>query len=96
VLDYGAYDAVAPRTGYLLTLSLPNEDEDKCYFDKMDILESQSLSTSASFTLAPNAAPSEDLLAFLRLMNVQGVRGQASRATMLHDMALGILTHGKD
>ena len=73
LLDYGVFDLENPRSGYLLQLSLPDEDEDRCYYDKEGILEDKGLATAQSFTLAPREAPPENMLAFLRLMNVQGV-----------------------
>eukprot|EP00892_Ulva_mutabilis_P002294 jgi/Ulvmu1/12065/UM083_0078.1 len=71
-LDYGMYDVHAPQPGYLLTLSLPGEDEDSCYFDKLDIVEEAGMAPAQPFTLKPRAAPPPELLAFLRLMNVRG------------------------
>lgn len=72
VLDYGMYDAKSPSPGYLLQLSLPDEEEDKCFYDKEGILEDQGMSKSQSFTLVPRQAPSPEMIAFLRLMNIQG------------------------
>lgn len=72
LLDNGVYDIDNPSLGYLLQLSLPDEDEDRCFYDKMGILEDQGMGTSQSFTLAPRQPPSPEMLAFLRLMNVQG------------------------
>lgn len=74
VLDHGVYDEEAPNPGYILQLSLPDEESDRCYYDKMDILEGAGMGTSCSFTLVPRQAPSPDMIAFLRLMNIQGAR----------------------
>lgn len=72
-LDHGMYDARAPDAGYLLTLSLPGEAEDTCFFDKLDILEEQGLKAAQPFTLQPRAPPPPEMIAFLRLMNTRGV-----------------------
>ena len=74
-LDYGVYAAEDADPGYLLTLSLPGEDEDKCYYDKVDIVEQEGLREAETFTLRSGEAPSERMLAFLRLMNIGGAPG---------------------
>lgn len=56
----------------MLTLQLPEEEEDTCHWDKVDIVEQQGSAPSRSFTLRPGQAPSDDMLAFLRLMNIAG------------------------
>ena len=72
-LDFGMYDVKAAEPGYLLTLSLPGEDEDTCFYDKLDIVEEQGMAASQPFTLKPREAPPPELLAFLRLMNIAGL-----------------------
>lgn len=71
-LDYGMYDAQAPDAGYLLTLSLPAENEDTCFYDKVDILEEQGFAAAQAFTLKPRQQPPPEMVAFLRLMNIGG------------------------
>jgi hypothetical protein len=66
------YDPRSSSHGYLLTLTLPGEDEDSCYFDKLDILELQGMQASHSFVLKRQEPPTDEMLAFLRLMNVRG------------------------
>jgi hypothetical protein len=66
------YDVEAPNSGYLLQLSLPDEEEDNCYYDKESILEDQGLGPSNSFCLVPRQVPSPDMIAFLRLMQIRG------------------------
>ena len=58
------------QAGYLLTLALP--DQDRFFDDKADILEVNGFGESCQFTLRPGEAPSRDLLAFLRLINLSG------------------------
>ncbi|KAK9918129.1 hypothetical protein WJX75_001458 [Coccomyxa subellipsoidea] len=70
LLDYGALDAVRPQGGFILSLALP--EDDKYYDDKADILELNGLSEAASFVLRANEEPSEQLLGFLRLLNLSG------------------------
>ena len=60
----------ALQAGFLLTLSIP--DDDKFLDDKLDILELNGLQQTSTFTLFPNRAPSQEMTAFLRLMNLQG------------------------
>ena len=79
-LDFGAYAEVAPQPGYLLTLSIPGEDADNCHFDKLDILEGQGMGTSEAFTLKSGEPPSEEMMAFVRLMNVSGAAASFSAA----------------
>ena len=57
--------------GFLLSLDL--SEEDRFYDDKADVLESNGLAESSSFILRPNEEPSEQLLGFLRLLNLSGV-----------------------
>ncbi len=56
--------------GFILSLALP--EDDKYYDDKADILELNGLSEAASFVLRANEEPSEQLLGFLRLLNLSG------------------------
>ncbi len=60
----------AAQGGFVLSLELP--EDDKYYDDKADILELNGLSEAASFVLLPNEEPSEQLLGFLRLINLSG------------------------
>ena len=62
--------AAALQAGFLLTLSIP--DDDRFLDDKLDILELNGLQQTSTFTLFPNKAPSQEMTAFLRLMNLQG------------------------
>jgi hypothetical protein len=71
-LDHGRYDSQHAQGGYLLTLSLPGEEEDSLHFDKLDSLELQELKESEDFILRSGKAPSDDMMAFLRLMNISG------------------------
>ena len=71
-LDFGAYAQASSQPGYLLTLSLPSEDDDKCYYDKLDIVETQKMSENESFVLQTGQQPPDDMLAYLRLMNIGG------------------------
>ena len=71
-LDFGVFAEERAQAGYILTLSLPGEDDDKCYYDKLDILEQQKLAETESFVLKAKSEPSKDMLAFLRLMNIAG------------------------
>lgn len=71
-LDHGVWDAARPDVGFMLTLQLPAEEEDTCHWDKVDILEQQELTPSQSFALRGGEAPPEEMMAFLRLMNIAG------------------------
>ena len=71
-LDFGVFAEERAQAGYILTLSLPGEDDDTCYYDKLDILEQQKLAETESFVLKAKSEPSKDMLAFLRLMNIAG------------------------
>jgi len=53
-------------------LSLELSEEDRFYDDKIDILDINGLSEAASFVLRPNTEPPEELLGFLRLLNLSG------------------------
>ena len=57
--------------GFLLSLDL--SEEDRFYDDKADVLEMNGLAESSSFILRPTEEPSEQLLGFLRLLNLSGV-----------------------
>eukprot|EP00210_Caulerpa_lentillifera_P000767 g742.t1 len=69
-LDYGVYDDLHPQGGYKLTMSIPQED--KFLDDKLDVLELCGLEESPSFDLLVNEEPAENLLIFLRLLNLSG------------------------
>ncbi|CAG9460450.1 unnamed protein product [Pedinophyceae sp. YPF-701] len=69
-LDHGAYDAVAGRAGVSLTLELPGDD--KMFDDKIDTLEINGFDQAVAFELLPRQPPSEDMLAFLRLVSLSG------------------------
>ena len=56
--------------GFLLSLDL--SEEDRFYDDKADVLEMNGMAESSSFILRANEEPSEQLLGFLRLLNLQG------------------------
>jgi hypothetical protein len=71
-LDHGAYDLQHAQTGYVLTLSMPGEEQDGCHFDKLEILEMRNFKESEDFILRSSEAPSDDMMAFLRLMNISG------------------------
>jgi [ribulose-bisphosphate carboxylase]/[fructose-bisphosphate aldolase]-lysine N-methyltransferase len=60
---------VVMQGGYVLTLTIA--EDAKFYDDKVDILEGQGLGPSSSFTLTPDQEPSEDMMAFLRLMHLR-------------------------
>ena len=70
----GVFTVAAPSTplqaGYSLALSIP--DDDKYMDDKTDILEGVGLGRQHTFVLPANKAPSEDMMAFMRLMQLQG------------------------
>jgi Rubisco LSMT substrate-binding len=56
--------------GFLLGLTVPSDDIN--FDDKADILEINGLAASWQFTLRPDERPSEQLMAFLRLVNLSG------------------------
>ena len=60
--------------GFLLSLDLI--EDDRFYDDKADVLEMNGLGESSSFILRPNEEPPEQLLGFLRLLNLQGLQLQ--------------------
>jgi Rubisco LSMT substrate-binding len=72
-VTFGQYDAKAPRVGYNLTLALPPEEQDRNYIDKLDILEQEDKGAEENFVLEVNTPPPPDLLAFLRLVNLEGL-----------------------
>ncbi|CAD7701616.1 unnamed protein product [Ostreobium quekettii] len=69
-LDYGEVDVGTMKGGYVLTLTLP--EDDPAFDDKIDILELAGFGQSATFKLCPNEPLSTDMLAFLRLMYISG------------------------
>ncbi|KAK9826401.1 hypothetical protein WJX81_000123 [Elliptochloris bilobata] len=71
LLDHGVLDADSPQGGFVLNLELPPED--RFFDDKADILEQSGLTTDAQFTLLVDREPSEQLLGFLRLLNLSGM-----------------------
>ena len=72
------------QTGFLIPLSIP--DGDACYDDKTDIAELNGLQETADFVLHPDKPPSNELMAFLRLINTSGDlrRLQQFRRLSLH------------
>ena len=54
----------------MLGLELP--DGDRFYDDKADVLELNGLAEASSFLLRANREPPEQLLGFLRLLNLSG------------------------
>ncbi|KAL3159238.1 hypothetical protein ABBQ32_011210 [Trebouxia sp. C0010 RCD-2024] len=70
LLDYGVLDADNPQAGFMLPLALP--EGDACYDDKADIAELNGLQDSADFVLHPDQPPTNELMAFLRLVNISG------------------------
>jgi len=69
-LDFGFVDPDAPVPGYLLQLSL--SEEDRFLDDKADVVSLARLPPSPQFALTPGAPPPQDLRAFLRLMHLGG------------------------
>jgi [ribulose-bisphosphate carboxylase]-lysine N-methyltransferase len=63
--------------GFILSLALP--EDDKFYDDKADILELNGLAEATSFTLRVNQEPPEQLLGFLRLINLSGMSANPAR-----------------
>ena len=59
------------QAGFQLTLAL--QEGDRLYDDKADTLEINGYSESHAFLLKPGQQPSVDMLAFLRLMNLEGL-----------------------
>lgn len=70
ILDYGVLDESQPQGGYVLELSL--SEEDRNYGDKADILELNELPDPCQFQLRADRPPEGGLLAFLRLLNCSG------------------------
>ncbi|KXZ52475.1 hypothetical protein GPECTOR_9g519 [Gonium pectorale] len=71
LLDYGAMDAASPKPGYSLTLTMP--DSDRFFDDKIDILESNGLRQSMTYSLTPDEQPGPEMMAFLRLMQIKAM-----------------------
>lgn len=84
LLDYGILDTSHPRAGYQLTLNLPEADRN--LDDKLDILETNGMNDSMTFTLSPSGSPSEDMLAFLRLMQLGGADAFLLEALFRNDV----------
>jgi [ribulose-bisphosphate carboxylase]-lysine N-methyltransferase len=55
-----------------LTLTLP--ESDRYFDDKLDILERNGLGVSATFNCVRGEDPPEEMMGFLRLMQLQGER----------------------
>lgn len=70
-LDHGVVDVTAKRVG-MFNLTLGITEDDKNGFDKIDILETANLSATMEFEIADRVTPSTELLAFLRLLNLDG------------------------
>lgn len=58
------------QAGFLIPLSIA--DGDACYDDKADIAELNGLQETTDFALHPDKPPTNELMAFLRLVNVSG------------------------
>ena len=71
-----------PQGGFLLTLSVP--EGDKYHDDKADVLEVFGLEAERQFVLRADAEPGEDLLAYLRLINLQGANDSIGAYSELH------------
>jgi [ribulose-bisphosphate carboxylase]-lysine N-methyltransferase len=69
-LDYGFVSDAAPQPGYLLQLSVP--EDDRFVDDKLDVLEVSRTPTSPQYALRPGASPPPQLRTFLRLLNLGG------------------------
>lgn len=54
----------------MLPLALP--EGDACYDDKADIAELNGLQESSDFVLRPDQPPTNEMMAFLRLINISG------------------------
>lgn len=54
----------------MLPLAIP--EGDACYDDKADIAELNGLQESTDFVLHPDQPPTNELMAFLRLVNTSG------------------------
>ena len=76
LLDFGVLDGVSgganavARGSFSVNVALP--EDDRFYDDKIDILELHGLKESNEFVLQAGMSPPEDLLATLRLLNIQG------------------------
>ena len=58
------------QPGYSLSLSIP--EDDRWYDDKVDVLERNGLAASSAFNLLPGQPPSEEMMGFMRLMQLSG------------------------
>eukprot|EP00198_Chlamydomonas_reinhardtii_P008531 XP_001697868.1 rubisco large subunit N-methyltransferase [Chlamydomonas reinhardtii] len=71
LLDYGVMDTASPKPGYSLTLTL--DESDKFVDDKADIVEGAGLRPSMTYSITPDQQPGEEMMAFLRLMNIKAM-----------------------
>lgn len=62
--------ALLTQGGYSLTLTLP--ESDRYYADKLDVLERNGLSSSSTFTITRGQEPPDEMMGFLRLMQLSG------------------------
>ena len=76
------FDATRPQQGYVLPLAIPEGDE--CYDDKLDIVETERMKSTQQFIIEANKPPAQEMLAFLRLINISGMPiSQSARTTVL-------------
>lgn len=70
LVDFGCFDESHPRRGMALTLAIDESDEN--YDDKCDVVEEVArLRVSQSFEVSEEEPPPEDMLAFLRLIQLK-------------------------
>ncbi|GAX73313.1 hypothetical protein CEUSTIGMA_g767.t1 [Chlamydomonas eustigma] len=72
LLDYGVLDSANSRAGYSLNLEMSSASALGNVDDKLDILELNGMSGSATFKITPDAQPGANMLGFLRLMQLKG------------------------
>lgn len=70
LLDHGCLDGLQVPGTFALTVTLPSDD--KFFDDKIDILEQAGLQQSNEFIVRSASPPPEDMIAALRLVNIQG------------------------
>ena len=70
--DASKGDWCALQAGFTLTLELPPKD--RFFDDKADILDINGFQESQEFVLRADEEPPEDLLAYLRIVNLSGAR----------------------